>query len=173
MVVSSLWELPFGKGHRRLPRGAAAVIAGGWAVAGVTSVSSGLPMTLNLSFDNANTGTANWPDRIAKGTLSNPTVGQWFDTSAFVFPTQYTIGNAGRNYLTGPGTVSTDASLQRSFRLAVSESARLEFRAEAFNVFNTPQLGQPGLTLGTAQFGVISATARPNRQMQLGLKLLW
>jgi hypothetical protein len=173
MVVSGLWELPFGKGHRLLPRGAAAVIAGGWAVAGVTSVSSGLPMTLNLSFDNANTGTVNWPDRIAKGTLSNPTVGQWFDSSAFVFPAQYTIGNAGRNYLTGPGTVSTDASLQRRFRLAVRESTRLEFRAEGFNVFNSPQLGQPGLTLGTAQFGVISATARPNRQMQLGLKLLW
>jgi hypothetical protein len=104
--------------------------------------------------------TVNWPDRIAKGTLSDPATGKWFDTSAFVFPTQYTIGNAGRNYLTGPGTVPTDASLQRNFRLPLRESARLEFRAEAFNLFNTPQLGQPGLTLGTAQFGVISATAR-------------
>jgi hypothetical protein len=173
MVVSGLWEIPIGKGRRLLPRGAAAAIAGGWAVAGITTLSSGLPITLNLSFDNANTGTVNWPDRIAKGTLSHPAVGAWFDTAAFVFPTPYTIGNAGRNYLTGPGTVSTDASLQRNFRVPLREPARLEFRAEAFNLFNAPQLGQPGLTLGTAQFGVISSTARPNRQMQLGLKLLW
>ena len=50
---------------------------------------------------------------------------------------------------------------------------RLEFRAEAFNIFNTPQLGQPGPTLGTAAFGVISSTARPSRQMQMGLKFLF
>jgi hypothetical protein len=130
-------------------------------------------MTLNLSFDNANTGTVNWPNRIAKGTRSNPTAGEWFDTSAFFFPAQYTVGNAGRNYLTGAGTVSMDASLQRSFRPPVREPVRLEFRAEAFNLFNTPQLGQPGLTLGTAQFGVIGSTARPNRQMQRALKLVW
>lgn len=172
-VFSGIWEAPFGKGKKALTRGAAAAIAGGWAFSGITTLSSGIPFTLGLNFDNANTGNVNWPDRLSRGTLDNPTVSRWFDTSAFVFPAQYVQGNAGRNILTGPGTVSTDMSLQRSFRLPRRESARLEFRAEGFNVFNTPQLGQPGVSVGTPAFGVIGSTARPSRQMQMGLKLLF
>ena len=98
---------------------------------------------------------------------------RWFDTSAFTFPAQYVLGNAGRNILTGPGTVSTDLGLQRNFRLPINETSRLEFRAEAFNLFNTPQFGQPGATLGNANFGLITETARPNRQLQFGLKILF
>ena len=132
-----------------------------------------MPFTLNLNFDNANTGNTNWPNRIANGALDNPTAGRWFDTSAFVFPAQYVQGNAGRNILTGPPVISTDVSLQRNFRLPVREGARVEFRAEGFNLFNTPQLGQPAVALGNSQFGVISSTARSNRQMQLGLKVIF
>src|SRR5439155_24972368 len=160
-VFSGLWELPFGKGKKALTRGPAAAIAGGWALAGITTLSSGIPFTLGLNFDNANTGNVNWPNRIASGKLDNPSVSRWFDTSAFVFPAQYVQGNAGRNILTGPGTISTDMSLQRIFR--IREAARVEFRAEAFNIFNTPQLGQPGVTPGTARFGLIGSTARPSR----------
>ena len=172
-VLSGMWELPFGKGKKMLVQGAGAAIAGGWALSGITTLSSGVPSTLNLNFDNANTGNTNWPDRIASGKLENPTVSRWFDTSAFVFPAQYVQGNAGRNIVMGPGTVSTDISLQRGFRLPIRESSRLEFRAEAFNLFNTPQLGQPGVALGNAAFGVIGSTSRPSRQVQLGLKLLF
>ncbi|MBI4910673.1 MAG: TonB-dependent receptor [Acidobacteria bacterium] len=172
-VLSGLWELPFGNGRRFLTQGPAARIAGGWALSGITTLSSGIPMTLNLNFDNANTGNVNWPNRNAGGTLDNPTVGRWFDTSAFAFPAQYVQGNAGRNILTGPPTVSTDVSLQRNFRLPIRDAGRLEFRAEAFNLFNTPQLGQPGVTLGNPAFGIIGGTARNNRQMQMGLKLLF
>jgi hypothetical protein len=172
-VLSGLWELPFGKGKKALTQGSAAVIAGGWALTGITTLSSGIPFTLGLNFDNANTGNVNWPNRIASGKLDNPTVGRWFDTSAFVFPAQYVQGNAGRNILTGPGTVSTDMSLQRSFRLPLRDSMHLEFRAEGFNIFNTPQLGQPNVTVGAPSFGVIGSTARPSRQLQMGLKLLF
>src|SRR3989441_2372741 len=59
------------------------------------------------------TGNVNWPNRVASGRLENPTVSRWFDASAFVFPVQYVQGNAGRNVLTGPGTVSTDRSEER------------------------------------------------------------
>jgi hypothetical protein len=172
-VLSGLVELPFGKGKRMLTTGSGAAIAGGWALSGITTLASGIPFTLNLNFDNANTGNVNWPNRIASGKLDNPSVSRWFDTSAFVFPTQYVQGNAGRNILTGPGTVSTDVSLQRRFQLPKRETVRIEFRVEAFNLFNTPQLGQPGVTLGNASFGVIGGTARPSRQIQLGLKLLF
>jgi hypothetical protein len=136
-------------------------------------LSTGLPITLNLNFDNANTGNFNWPDRLRAGSLDNPAIDPWFDTSAFVFPAQYVNGNAGRNYLIGLGTVSTDLGLQRNFRIPGREGMRIEFRAEAFNLLNTPQFGQPGATVGNANFGVIVDTARPNRQMQLGLKILF
>lgn len=172
-VLSGIWELPFGKSKKALTQGVPAMIAGGWALSGITTLSSGIPFTLGLNFDNANTGNVNWPNRLSRGTLDNPTVSRWFDTSAFVFPAQYVQGNAGRNILTGPGTISTDMSLQRNFRLPRRESARLEFRAEAFNIFNTPQLGQPGVSVGTPSFGVIGSTARPSRQIQMGMKLLF
>ncbi len=172
-VLSGLYELPFGPGKPMLARGPASWIVGGWALSGITTLSTGLPITFNLNFDNANTGTVNWPNRLRRGTLDHPTVNRWFDTTAFAFPAPYVLGNAGRNILTGPGIVSTDLSLQRNFRLPFREGAHVEFRAEGFNVFNTPQLGQPGATLGSPNFGVITDTARPNRQLQFGLKVLF
>ena len=147
-VVSGFWDMPFGAGKKYVTSGPAAYLLGGWALSGISTLSGGLPFTMNLNFDNANTGTTNWPNRIANGKLDNPTVGRWFDTSAFVFPAQYVIGNAGRNILTGPGIVSTDASLQRNFPIKWREGMRVEFRAEGFNLFNHPQLGTPALTLG-------------------------
>jgi hypothetical protein len=163
-VFSGAWDLPFPSSSRLLR---------GWTVAGILTLASGLPFTLNLPFDNAGTGTVNWPDRLRDGRLDSPTIDQWFDTTAFAFPAQYTFGNAGRNYLLGPGTRSTDLSVQRSFAVPLGEQTRLEFRAEAFNLFNTPQFGIPGATLQTASFGVISGTAAPNRQLQFGLRLMF
>jgi len=173
LVVSGLWELPFGKGKPWVTSGVPAFVLGGWALGGITTISSGPPITLTLNFDNANTGQSNRPDRLANGTLSNPTVERWFDTSAFAFPAQYTHGTAGRNILTAPGNVSTDASLQRNFNLPFRDGARAEFRAEGFNVFNTPQLGTPGTALGAPAFGIIGGTSRNNRQMQLGLRIVF
>ena len=161
------------QGKRFASTGPAAHILGGWALSGITTLSTGLPYTVTLNFDNANNGSTNWPNRIASGKLDNPAVDRWFDPAAFVFPTQYTIGNGGRNTLIGPGTVSTDLSLQRNFNLPLGERSRAEFRAEAFNLFNTPQLGQPGAALGNPGFGIISGTARSNRQMQLGLRVIF
>ncbi|MBY0507109.1 MAG: TonB-dependent receptor [Bryobacteraceae bacterium] len=172
-VLSGLAELPFGTGKAWATRGPAAAILGGWAMSGITTVSSGLPYTVTLNFDNANTGSTNWPNRVASGKLSNPTVDRYIDPAAFVFPPPFTIGNGGRNTLIGPGTVSTDLSLQRNFRLPLGEGSRLEFRGEAFNIFNTPQFGTPNAALGNPAFGTIGGTARNNRQMQLGLRLLF
>jgi hypothetical protein len=172
-VFSGLYELPFGKGKRWAEDGAGAAILGGWMLSGITTLSSGLPYTLNLNFDNANTGSTNWPVRLRTGAADNPTIDRWFDTTAFAFPAQYTHGNSGRNILTGPGVVSTDLGLQRNFGLPWREGMRLEFRAEAFNLFNTPQFGQPNATLGNPAFGTIGGTARANRQMQLGARFIF
>src|SRR5262245_31910503 len=73
-VLSGLFELPFGKGKRLLTEGPGAAIAGGWSLSAISTLASGIPFTLNLNFDNANTGNENWPNRIASGKLANPSV---------------------------------------------------------------------------------------------------
>jgi hypothetical protein len=172
-VVSGLYELPFGKGRSYAASGLASHIFGGWALSGVLSMSDGLPFTLSLPFDNANVGTTNWPNRIRDGRLDNWTIERYFDTDAFVFPPEFTFGNAGRNILVGPGTNNLDFSLQRNFPIPINEGSRLEFRAEAFNAFNRPHFSNPGAGVGTPGFGQIGSTARTMRQLQFALRLLF
>ena len=77
------------------------------------------------------------------------------------------FGNAGVGTVRNPGITNVDFSLQKAFR--VTESKRFEFRAEAFNIFNTPLFTGVGRTLGTSTFGKITA-GQAERELQLGLK---
>ncbi len=170
-VLSGIWDLPFGKGKPFLDHGWGAAIAGQWELSGIYQVQSGVPFTPVLSFDNANAGTTSRPDRVCSGSLSNPTVQEYFNVSCFATPAAYTFGNSGRNVLFGPGENNVDFGLHRSFQLPVWESAQLEFRAEAFNVFNHPQFNVPAATIGVANAGTIASTSVPNRELQLALRL--
>jgi carboxypeptidase family protein len=172
LVVSSLYELPFGKGKAFLSGSrAGSAIAGGWLLTGIFSAQSGLSFTPVESVDGSNTGTTQHPNRIGNGNLSSSqrTIGHWFDTSAFATPAQYTFGNSGRNILTGPGFHNVDLGLSRTISLI--ESTSLEIRAEAFNIFNTPQFGLPNATLGQSTTAVISTVTNPQRQLQLAAKI--
>jgi hypothetical protein len=166
-VFSGNYELPF-----RAP-GLGGHLVRGWAISGISTIQTGQPITATLNFDNSNTGTTNWPNRIGSGVPANRSINNWVDAAAFTFPAAYTFGNAGRNTLIGPGFASTDVSLARNFGLPINERSRLEFRAETFNLLNTPQFGNPNVTLGNTAFGTIGGTARSNRQMQLGMKILF
>lgn len=168
-VFSGIWDLPFGRTRRYLSRGWAGEVLGPWSATFIYQAQSGLPYTPTLSFDNANAGTTSRPDRVCSGNLSSPTLSRYFDTSCFVAPAQYTFGNSGRNILYGPGEDNIDFGLHRIF--VIREQKTLEFRAEAFNLFNHPQFANPGSTIGTTTAGVISATAVPNRQTQFALRL--
>jgi hypothetical protein len=170
-VVATVWDLPFGKGHQMLSHGWGAQVAGEWQVSAIYQIQNGLPFTTALSFDNANAGTSSRPNRVCDGNISNPTVSHFYDVSCFVAPPQYVFGNEGRNVLTGPGRNNMDFVLHRSFPLAIREGMAMEFRAEAYNLFNHPQFQFPGATIGTASAGVISATAVPNRILQMALRL--
>ncbi|MEO8660458.1 MAG: hypothetical protein ABI693_18460, partial [Bryobacteraceae bacterium] len=167
--LSSVWQLPFGKSRRFLGTGPAAAIAGGWQLSGIVSAQTGLPFTPRLPTDTAGTGTPIRPNRIQSGVAATPTVQSWFDTSAFVSPPPYAYGNSGRNILSGPGFRNVDLGLSRLFRLG--ERVRLEFRAEAFNLFNTPQLGSPNPVLTFNTTGAISTVTNPQREIQLALRL--
>jgi hypothetical protein len=170
-TLSSSWvyELPIGRGHWY----------GGWQTSGILYLRSGLPFTVTQTQGVQSTGTGNRPNRIADGAIDNPTIERWFDTSAFVAPTDLTgtYGDAGRNILRGPGQFNIDFSVIKSTRVGRFNT---EFRVEAFNLLNHPQFAQPNGTLGNPLFGQITAML-PNpscalcgtteRNIQLAMKV--
>jgi hypothetical protein len=122
----------------------------------------------------ANTGGGDRPHRIADGTLPEDqrSVNRWFDTSAFVPQPFFEIGNAGRNILYGPPQRQLGFSVFKDFTM--TESSRVQFRAEVFNLTNTPNFGVPQQTLGMPDFGTINNTANAGpRQLQFALKFLF
>jgi hypothetical protein len=176
-VFSYGYELPFGRGKALLSglSGVAGVMFGGWQVNGITSLQTGKHFTFGNSFDAANTGSSNpradhlRPEELPR---SERTLQRYFDTSAFAVPAQFTFGNAGRNTGEGPGQVNFDFSLFKNFPLA-SEGTEIQFRAELFNMFNTPQFHIPNRVLGTPQFGSVTDVVNTARQIQLALKFKW
>jgi len=109
------------------------------------------------------------PNRIADGNLPNGqrTIDRWYDTSAFVVPSQYTFGNAGTGILEGPGYFGLDLGIHRSFR--IGEKRQVKYRWEMFNALNRSNFNQPTSTLGGTA-GQISSSL-PARVMQMSLKL--
>jgi outer membrane receptor protein involved in Fe transport len=173
LTVAWTWQLPFGRGRRWLNReGLAEYLLGGWQVNGINTFQTGLPFTPTLNAATVNTGTGSRPDRIGTGgTLSNPTVDRWFDIAAFATPAQFTYGNSGRNILYGPGRVNFDFSMFKEFR--VKEGVAVQFRAEAFNLFNTPQFDLPNAAIGAGNAGTITAIVGTPRQIQFGAKIVF
>jgi hypothetical protein len=119
-----------------------------------------------------NTGTANRPDAICAGSLpsSRRDPARWFDTGCFVQTAPFVFGNAGFNILRAPGDVNFDFSVFKT--LPITERARLQFRTETFNLFNTPHFGLPNGAIGTPGAGIITGAA-PARQIQFALKFMF
>jgi hypothetical protein len=133
---------------------------------------TGLPFTPTISSDNANTGVGNQrPNVVGDPALANPSPTLWFNPAAFAISTRYTYGNGGRNILRGDGLVQVDMTLKKNF--AITESKYLEFRAEAFNISNTPTFATPGSTIGSATAGVITSTLNAGRVLQGALKFVF
>jgi len=80
------------------------------------------------------------------------------------------FGTAPRDALVGPGIHTIDISASKSFKMPFAELHALLFRTEFFNALNTPQLANPGATLGTGTFGRVTSTQQDNRQIQFALK---
>jgi hypothetical protein len=165
-TVSSVYELPFFKGRK----GVVHQVLGGWNVGNIINLRDGYPFTPGWSGDSANTGLGSRPNRTCSGTLDNPTIDRWFDTSCFGAPTPFTYGNSGRNILRGPGVFNWDAGVHKDFSL--SERFRLQFRTEFFNLLNHPNFGLPQATINAGTPGVISSAA-PGRIIQFALKLYY
>lgn len=173
-VASYQYDLPFGRGRRWFSswKGVPEAFFGGWSIGGITTVSSGLPMGITVQGDPANTGDTNRPDVVGNPNLSSSerSLDRWFNTDAFVRNVQYTYGNAGRNVLDQPGRFQTDVGVFKLF--SITERVGLQFRAEAFNLTNTPGFGAPVSALGDPNFGRIQLAGRP-RNLQFGMKVLF
>jgi hypothetical protein len=173
---SGTWSyaLPFGRGRKfgsGTPRLANAFI-GGWQISGVETLATGSPFPISLSTPvSGSNGFTERPNRIGNGALpaSQRTPERWFDISAFAIPIVGTFGNAGRNILRAPGQATLNVSAIKDFRF--TERVTLQYRAEFFNLFNTPQLGLPNGAIGAPSAGTITSTASDNRQIQMALKL--
>ncbi|MBI2685623.1 MAG: carboxypeptidase regulatory-like domain-containing protein [Acidobacteria bacterium] len=165
------YALPFGKGRKfaaSANRVADAVI-GGWQMQGILLFRSGVPYTVTMSRDVANTGVGGQrPNRIANGTVGDPTLARWFDPNAFVAAPNFVYGNSGPRILSPDILRTVDFSLVK--QVQIRENGRLQFRWEAFNLPNTPSFAAPNSTLDTAVVGRVTATATSPRQMQLALK---
>lgn len=176
-VSSYVWELPFGRGRPWLGSSRLAdALLGGWSVSGITSLQGGLPYTVQLNRDPCNCTSPGRPDRLRDGSLQREqrTLQRFFDLSAFPDPALATpgvfrYGGSGRSILRGPGAVNFDFAAARAVQFA--ERFRLQFRAELFNLFNTPQFDLPARTIGNPQAGIINSVANSERQIQFGLRL--
>jgi hypothetical protein len=166
-VLSWVWELPFGEGHRFADSGFLKPILRDWQFGGIVTLSTGRPFTVTLN-TGVNNGAPSWPNRIGDGRLDDASVDKWFDTAAFVAPPANTYGDSGRGVLYAPGTEMVDVSLSRTFPI---KGVRVQARADAFNLFNTPQFGFPNSAIGSPTAGRITTTIGDNRSLQFALKL--
>lgn len=171
--VGYIYDLPFGTGKGLTPSNRALRYAvSGWEASGIVTLQSGSPFTITSGHDMANTGSGSQrPDRIASGRLNNPTIDEWFDTSAFVLNAPYTFGNSGRNILYTDGLAVWDASLLRNF--SIREGMRLQLRGEFFNALNHADFGTPVRTLSSGNFGKVFGTRNDPRIGQVALKFIF
>jgi hypothetical protein len=180
-VLSGFWQLPFGRGRafgKNLPR-TVDLLAGGWQLNTITSLYTGLPFSPSSAVNTLNGSGGQRPDRTGNGNLPSDqrSILRWFDITAFRTPGQYMFGNAGRDVLVGPGTRQVDLALSKRFSLTETPRRALEFRAELFNISNTPQFNNPNASIGSVNAGIISSAGsaqtfqRTSRQVQMAMKL--
>ena len=178
LVITHAIDLPFGRGKALLGGANSVVntIIGGWTASGTALFNTGYPLSLSSTGNSGvysavlrpnSTGQSAELDGSVESRLS-----RYFDISQFTIPAPFTFGNVSRTLpdVRSPGRRNYDFALQKQF--AATERVSVLFRAEAFNLTNTPYFFAPGTALGSTSFGVISASSG-ERQIQLALKVLF
>jgi hypothetical protein len=195
LVVSPLYELPVGKGKPlNINNSIANAIVGGWQVGGIFTLQSGLPEVITIGGQDNSVTQSGYDRPNATGlssSASNPNPNGWYNPAAFVEAPRGQFGNVGRDTAIAPGIFAINAEVHKNFRMPYKEGHQIQFRAEAFNLLNHPNFGQPvasilsgAVTPGQPAtyphrgFGTISSLAGTQggasgiamRQLQLGLK---
>jgi hypothetical protein len=170
-IMNAVYELPFYRGRN----GAAAKLLGGWQAGGIWMGFSGGPLgvtsAVNNTFSQGGGQRPNW-----NGTdpcVANPAPQRWLDGGTFTVPPAYRFGNAPRTFngCRSDGTSQVDLTLTKNTR--VRERWNIQFRAEVFNISNTPRFAPPNQNFGNPQFGVVNAQGNMPRIVQFALKLVY
>jgi hypothetical protein len=157
-----------------------------WAFNGIYNARTGQPVNIIFGGDELGTDEPNQRAYLIPG--MSPTlpsnrhriqkINEWFNAAAFRKPTAFTVGNVGRNSIIGPAYINTQFSLTKSLALTrFREGMHGQFRVEAFNVFNTVNLGQPRAVFSTSAAqastfaSINSGGSNPNRRIQFGFIL--
>jgi hypothetical protein len=170
-LVNYVWQLPGPKqGWQRFA-------LGGWETSGIWTIQSGFPLDITTGGDYSFSNPVLSNDQAELIGTPQYTSGsrgqrilQWFTPGAFTTPANNTFGNVGRNTLVGPGTWNVDFSAHKVF--PISERVKLQYRAEFFNFFNTPQFNNPNTTVTSTNFARITS-ARSPRVIQMALKIVF
>jgi len=190
-TANTVLELPFGKGRHFLnSNGPANAVLGGWQMSGLGTFRSGNPVNVTMSrpasalldgLSLQNNSSYQRPNYMSGVSVvpANQTISNWINAAAFSTPANGTWGNAGRNLIRGPQFWQADISLTKHMR--ISEKLGLTFRADAFNVFNRAQFGDPSGNLSSSSFGTITSTVNNGtvtgsgtpRQFQFSLRLVY
>jgi hypothetical protein len=177
-TVSAVGELPFGRGKRWGSSFSPVEnqILGGWQANMILTLGSGQPLIfVNNTNNTYSFGGGQHPDLVGNPVLpkGQQSVYEWFNTAAFAQPADFTFGNLSRTEtaVRTDWTRNVDFSLSKNFNIV--EKAQLQFRAEAYNLFNTPIMAGPNTTLGAPGFGTVGGQSNMPRAFQFGLKLLF
>jgi hypothetical protein len=177
LVFSHMWDLPAGFGKAHFSKGIPARVLGNWQFSGITVIQAGRPILISAP---DNTGllefsyTNGRADRFKSGVIDNPTKLKWFDTSAFKAAAPFTV----------PTDSLSQPDLRTPWRYAwnwsffknnpIKERYNVQFRAEFYNIFNTPQFDVRGAStdVSNALFGQITEGGG-NRNIQFGIRLMF
>jgi hypothetical protein len=190
-VLNFTWEMPFARGLS----GVSKAMLDGWQLSGIAQVRTGNPLTVFVA---GNRSRSQWAPALGPGigrdrasfapgrSADDAVTGrpdQWFDPTAFVTPPAGTFGNTPRGAFEGPDLRTVDLSLTKSARWdRLGDGSRVEFRIEAFNLFNRANFAPPNLSVfaGAADvepplpnFGRIRSTVTSSRQIQVGMRVVF
>jgi hypothetical protein len=170
-ALSSVYDIPAYRG-----RAWAQWVTENWHFSTIYQAESGMPFTISVFGDTANSGTVLGENPIRASATGQPVFGagtrtaaKWFNPAAFAAPAAFTYGDVGRNSVYGPPLETLDLALGRTFRL--TENANFQFRAEAFNALNKVNLGTPNRYVNEPQFGTITMAMTPGREIQLSARI--
>ena len=183
LSISYSYDLQIGRGRALLAdSGWVSALLSGWQTFGVVSLQTGRPFTVALlsEIDQSNTGRSTLgfgandrPNVVGDPYGDTNSVTSYLNPANVVIPTDPNnpFGNAARNSVRGPAIYQFDLAAMKTFVLPWRD-ARVQFRAEIFNLFNRTNFRAPGANRSAATFGIISSTYDP-RQVQFGLKVMF
>ena len=172
LLINTIYGLPSLSGQSPVVRW----VLGNWGLVNTIQIQSGIPFSVQFASDYAGIGPGGGPqfwNQIADPKIQRTdftTSAVWFDKSAFATPSAGTFGVQPRNALRNPGSWEANLSIHRNF--PVAEAQRLEFRWEAFNVFNHPNWSAANSNPTLGSFGLVTAKSG-SRTMQVSMQYVF